>query len=351
MNEGSLPGIPDRLIMGTERTTARLEAEAVAAALRERGLGAGSRVAAARSSVADLVAVLRACARSGIDLAVMGPADPRPPEGFQPDLWIADTDHFGDAVTPGPPAASASAAALQAGRLIWSSAAGSPAGGASAGRSFQSIDSTAGAMAARLRLTSSDRVLVVAEAGRPLALLACLAAEAVGACWDAVPLTAWPDPAVCDILVISGACNADAVSLPSGVRLVVTDGPEALGRALRQRRPDLCVLNAWAAPGFGGLATLGDPGDPPEISGSTHGRRLPGVEIMIVDPASGLDLQVDEPGQVWLRHWSGAPGQGGPVPDRPDPVHRPDGFQPTGQFGHLDREGRLVLRSPAPSVA
>src|SRR3546814_1867308 len=61
-----------------------------------------------------------------------------------------------------------------------------------------------------------------------------------------------------------------------------------------------------AVPAYGltetyGNATVGSPDDPLEVKLATSGTPLPGMEMRIVDPATGRDLPAGEVGLVLIR--------------------------------------------------
>jgi fatty-acyl-CoA synthase len=103
-----------------------------------------------------------------------------------------------------------------------------------------------------------------------------------------------------------------------------------------------------AIPAYGltetyGNATVGWPDDPLEAKLETNGTPLPGMEMRIVDPASGRDLPRGEVGLVLIRGHT-TPG----YLDNPEETAkalRADGFFDTGDLGRLDANGRFVFHS------
>lgn len=85
------------------------------------------------------------------------------------------------------------------------------------------------------------------------------------------------------------------------------------------------------------LASGREAGTPPR-PGSV-GRPLPGVELRLVDSASGAEAESGDPAEVWVR---GDNLFSGYWPDGADGP-RPDGWYPTGDIGYLDDAGDLVL--------
>lgn len=74
--------------------------------------------------------------------------------------------------------------------------------------------------------------------------------------------------------------------------------------------------------------------------GACVGYPAPGVEIKIVAPSDASELDEYEDGEVWLR----APQMSlGMITLDGFAPHEPDGWHQTGDLGHLDAQGRLVL--------
>jgi fatty-acyl-CoA synthase len=103
-----------------------------------------------------------------------------------------------------------------------------------------------------------------------------------------------------------------------------------------------------AVPAYGltetyGNATVGLPDDPLEIKLHTNGRPLPGMEVVIVDPVTGVRLPRGEIGLVLVRGYTTPGYLNNPVETAK--VLRPDGFFDTGDLGSLDAEGRMIFHS------
>lgn len=103
-----------------------------------------------------------------------------------------------------------------------------------------------------------------------------------------------------------------------------------------------------AVPAYGltetyGNATVGWPDDPLEAKLETSGTPLPGMEMRIVDPATGQDLPQGDVGLVLIRGHT-TPGYLN-NPEETAKALRSDGFFDTGDLGRLDGDGRFIFHS------
>lgn len=110
------------------------------------------------------------------------------------------------------------------------------------------------------------------------------------------------------------------------------------GRALPHSR----VYNSYARAELGGIAICSDPRDPAHTAQTTMGRPLRGVEVMIVDPRTSMDMLLYEIGEIWIR---GATRMLRYHDDLRASAKALDqsGFFKTGDLGYLDSEGRVIL--------
>lgn len=312
--------------------------DGLVAGLRARRIGGGDVVLARLSDPTDLAAVILACRRVGAGLALLpaggaGANLSLARAGITPVLEVAADAVTPDALAMADPGEGPGAA--HDAPVIWPTR---PDPGAALVRTtLDQVLAQAHAMAARLRLGPGDVVAINADAAHPMAVVAALATVMVGA------VIAGGTGDTPSVAIIPDADDLDAVLEgfdAETLRLVVTDAARV--------PPDLhgpVILNAWTMAEVGGLATLCDPADPAESARRTRGRRMPGVEVMIVDPATGLDRLLLEPGEVWLRAWP-RPGATQGRRARSDPAGS-DGFVRTGRIGMLDPEGRLILEDAA----
>ncbi|HEX7739717.1 MAG TPA: AMP-binding protein [Marmoricola sp.] len=76
--------------------------------------------------------------------------------------------------------------------------------------------------------------------------------------------------------------------------------PRALVREAKQKLPGLVVVGGWGQTEEG-LVTIGIPGDPEDKIIETDGYPWPGMEIRVLDPASGAERPAGEEGALQVR--------------------------------------------------
>ncbi|SPJ26049.1 AMP-binding protein [Palleronia abyssalis] len=183
-------------------------------------------------------------------------------------------------------------------------------------------------LASRYRLSATDRIWIDGSLTEPGTWLILVAALVAGA-------QVLTDP---DGATVAWLLNDNPVPDSKTLRTVhLRAGRDAL-LSLQTERPDLTVGNGLNLPEGGGLPVCTDPRDPRSVMHTTLGRPLPGMEVMIVDPRTGMDMLLYQTGEIWLR----GPGVMAGFADGDAPFVQ-GRFLPTGVLGHLDSEGRLVL--------
>ncbi|WP_168193168.1 AMP-binding protein [Rhodophyticola sp. CCM32] len=343
-------------------------AASLAAGLQASGLRAGERGLALLSSSGDIDALLAACRMLNADVMLL-PATAGPDEISQasaalfPKFVVADvkdgpvktamTLEDLNAAMPLPDKMQASgettAQVLFPSNLLDEVAAVFPC-------PQSMLLSSAKAIAARLGITAADHLAVMAEAVHPVSVLMHLAAGETGAaisrCSGRVPkrgeIAGMPASAtvliVPDVEGLMALIRGRVAYAPclSGLRQMVVQAPGRMIPRAQKAFPGVQMLNSWSIAETAGLASLCDPADPVDTAIRTHGRPLPGVEVMIVDPRTGLDNLLFERGEIWLRtrpRFQGYIGAKRGIGH----IHRRDGFLRTGLMGMLDQEGRVIL--------
>ncbi|MFT4150896.1 MAG: class I adenylate-forming enzyme family protein [Paracoccaceae bacterium] len=124
--------------------------------------------------------------------------------------------------------------------------------------------------------------------------------------------------------------------------MLLVSGDARRIRALERTFPHSRIFNSYARAELSGIALCSDPRDPAHTTHTTVGRPLKGVEVMIVNPATGMDMLLYEVGEIWIR---GAPVMLRYHDDPPASRKARDssGFFKTGDMGYLDSEGRVIL--------
>jgi fatty-acyl-CoA synthase len=104
--------------------------------------------------------------------------------------------------------------------------------------------------------------------------------------------------------------------------------------------PRLC--NVYGATETYGNCSVTDADDPLERRLATQGLPLPGMEIRVVEPATGRPLPAHEVGELRVRGWV-TPGYYHD-PEQTRAAFDADGFFVTGDLGLLDGDGRVRFR-------
>ena len=110
--------------------------------------------------------------------------------------------------------------------------------------------------------------------------------------------------------------------------------------AARLLAPDHRTVAVYGMSETATCVTQADFRDPAEVRVRGFGRPTPGVELDLIDPATGTSVPVGETGEIRVRGPSLMLGYlGVPAAETFDP----DGFFRTGDFGRLDSDGTLLF--------
>jgi fatty-acyl-CoA synthase len=121
----------------------------------------------------------------------------------------------------------------------------------------------------------------------------------------------------------------------SNLWLVAVDGDADLLTAIAEVTPDVTQVSVYGATEAGGLIALSHLDDPLETRIESAGRPFHGVELKIIDPDTGDELEPGEEGEIAIRGWSLFQGY------QKAQAKLYDGFLRTGDHGSLDESGRL----------
>lgn len=140
------------------------------------------------------------------------------------------------------------------------------------------------------------------------------------------------------ILDHSGFGHADLSTL----RLMVHGGTPEYLRKIQRRTPSVTVLSNYGSTEGAGSTVMTLLDDPPDVRADTNGYPLPGMELKIVDPATGEDLPREQPGEILFRgpfRFSGYYK----APELTAAAIDDDGWFHSGDRGTIDPDGRLTF--------
>ncbi|MBV8219677.1 MAG: AMP-binding protein [Solirubrobacterales bacterium] len=126
----------------------------------------------------------------------------------------------------------------------------------------------------------------------------------------------------------------------SALRVVVNVGvPERL-RQMQERMPGIVQISSFGSTESCGFICIGDVNDPLEARVTTSGRILPGMELRIVDPETGEEAELGQPGEALFRGVTRFSRY------HRDPVHTSkvidaEGWFHSGDLVSCDEEGRI----------
>ncbi|WP_181801384.1 FadD3 family acyl-CoA ligase [Streptomyces shenzhenensis] len=130
----------------------------------------------------------------------------------------------------------------------------------------------------------------------------------------------------------------------SSLRVSMTGGttiPESLIRAMKKDLSFDIVLSAYGLTESTALVTTTRPGDTEETVARTTGRPIPDVEVRVADDA-GREVPAGQDGEILVRGYNVTRGYWGD-PEATAATVDPDDWLHTGDIGHLDADGNLVI--------
>ncbi|MGP2441547.1 FadD3 family acyl-CoA ligase [Streptomyces sp. JW3] len=130
----------------------------------------------------------------------------------------------------------------------------------------------------------------------------------------------------------------------SSLRVSMTGGstiPESLIHAMKKDLSFDIVLSAYGLTEASALVTTTRVGDTEQTVARTTGRPVPGVEVRLTD-TSGKDTPPGEDGEIRVRGYNVTRGYWDD-PDETAAAIDTDGWLRTGDIGHLDGAGNLVI--------
>jgi fatty-acyl-CoA synthase len=135
---------------------------------------------------------------------------------------------------------------------------------------------------------------------------------------------------------------ASPLLTPGSTRLrVITSGGAFAKKVLEAYGPVTTVTAYGSSETSGGpLATATS--DPEHVRHGTSGYPLPGVEVAIVDPATGEHLGKEQVGEIWLRGWCVMREYWG-NPEATARAIDAQGWYHTGDLARLNQDGNLIF--------
>jgi fatty-acyl-CoA synthase len=128
----------------------------------------------------------------------------------------------------------------------------------------------------------------------------------------------------------------------STLRTVINVGTPGSLRRMQAKLPSVPQISSFGGTEYGGFNALGRPDDPLEARITTSGRPFPNVELRVVDPETGADLPVGEPGEILMR----GDMRFVRYHDDPEQTSRAiddDGWFHSGDLGRFDTDGRFAF--------
>jgi fatty-acyl-CoA synthase len=161
------------------------------------------------------------------------------------------------------------------------------------------------------------------------------AAEAARALVDERCTLAFP---AIDALWAAILDEADTAAL-SELWLVAVDGSPEVLKATAERLPEATQVSMYGSTEAGGLITLGQLDDTPELRLSSVGRPFHGIKVKILDLETGEELPAGRRGRIAVKGWSLFQGY-----HKGDGEHLDaNGYLRTSDVGSVDGTGRLFL--------
>ena len=129
----------------------------------------------------------------------------------------------------------------------------------------------------------------------------------------------------------------------AAVRVVINVGPPEELRAMQARMPYTVQISVFGMTETGGSAAMCEPKDSLALRSDCSGRALPGNQIEIRDPGTGVTIQPGATGEIVVRGRGVFAGYFN-APQKTAESFYEGGWFRTGDLGSLDNEGRVTFR-------
>ena len=130
------------------------------------------------------------------------------------------------------------------------------------------------------------------------------------------------------------------------LRKALLIAPPALVRSMQAMFPQVEFMQACGMTETAGIFALCGPDETPEQRATSQGKVVPGVEIRIVDAATGADLPEDAVGEILVRGYCVMEGYHR-SPEKTAEALDPDGWFHTGDLYSRGSDGRLTFHGRA----
>ena len=118
--------------------------------------------------------------------------------------------------------------------------------------------------------------------------------------------------------------------------------PPAVAESIMQAMPQALQVGSFGMTETAGTVCTGAPDEPESLRITRLGKPLPGLELRIVDPATGRDVPTGERGEVLVRGYSTLEGYYKDAEKTAQALDR-DGWFHTGDIGSLDAHGTIMF--------
>jgi fatty-acyl-CoA synthase/long-chain acyl-CoA synthetase len=118
--------------------------------------------------------------------------------------------------------------------------------------------------------------------------------------------------------------------------------PPAVAESIMRAMPDALQVGSFGMTETAGTVCTGSPDESLELRITRLGKPLPGLEVRIVDPESGLDAAAGGRGEVLVRGYSVLEGYH-KDPEKTAQAIDADGWFHTGDIGSLDAHGTIMF--------
>jgi len=118
--------------------------------------------------------------------------------------------------------------------------------------------------------------------------------------------------------------------------------PPAVAELIMQAMPQALQVGSFGMTETAGTVCTGAPGEPEFLRITRLGRPLPGLEVRIISPDTGLDAATGERGEVLVRGYSLLEGYHKDAAKTAEALDR-DGWFHTGDIGSLDDHGTIMF--------